>query len=212
MAKILATKFGFVPDWWNADVSSDAQLEQKNIFSDWRWKTKFKKYFNFWLYACVFLSAGSYLWKFTCFYSHCCRCMWCLAFWVLWCLACCSQNIVAKAQQPIATSHCLHMHLSGKRQRCIYRSPLNLVYVITNMPVYLHTRGDTNWETTLIEIQRLATYLSKCWWRQRQAWALPPFVWPTNHNGASYFLLTTGTWPCIFRVSAVDSKRETCSV
>ena len=38
---------------WNGDVSSDEQLEQKNIFSDWWWKTKIKTYFNFWLYACT---------------------------------------------------------------------------------------------------------------------------------------------------------------
>ena len=54
--------------------------------------------------------------------------MWCLVFWVLWHLACCSQNTIAKEQQPIVTSHCLHVHWCGKRQRCVYRSLLNLVW------------------------------------------------------------------------------------
>ena len=154
-----------------------------------------------------------YLWKFSCFHSYCCRRTWWLVFWVLWRLTCCSQNIVAKAQQPIVTSHCLHMPLSRKRQCSVYRSSLNLIYYgITNMSVYLHTRGDTNWKLHSVELHRLASYLSKGWWRQRQAWELPLFVWPTNHNGAGYFLRTTRTWPCIFQVSAGDSNRETCSV
>ena len=50
-----------------------------------------------------------YLWKFSCFLSHCCRCTGRLAFWVLWRLACSSQSTVARAQQPIVTSHCLHV-------------------------------------------------------------------------------------------------------
>ena len=49
-------------------------------------------------------------------------------------------------------------------------------YGITNISVYLHTRGDTNWKLHSVELYRLASYLSKIWWRQRQAWALPPFV------------------------------------
>ena len=48
----------------------------------------------------------SYLWKFSCFHSHCCQRTWRL---VLWRLACCSQSTIAKGQQPIVTSHCLHV-------------------------------------------------------------------------------------------------------
>ena len=39
-----------------------------------------------------------------------------------------------------------------------------------------------------VELHKLATYLSKGWWRQRQAWSLQPFVRPINQNGAIYFL------------------------
>ena len=70
----------------------------------------------------------SYLWKFSCFHSHCCRRTWRLVFWVLWHLAYCSQNTVAKAQQPIEMSHCLHVPLSEKRQCSVYHSPLNLIW------------------------------------------------------------------------------------
>ena len=70
----------------------------------------------------------SYLWKFSCFLSHCCRRTWRLAFWVLCRLACCSQNTVAKAQQPIVKSHCLHVPLSRKRQCSVSLSPLNLIW------------------------------------------------------------------------------------
>ena len=104
---------------WNSDVASDEQLEQKNIFSAWRWKTKVKKYFNFWLYACVLFYESLVVSS---------RTTWRLAFWVLWRLACCSQNTVAKAQRPIVTSHCLHMPLSWKRQCSVYRSPLNSIW------------------------------------------------------------------------------------
>ena len=156
---------------WIDDVSSDEQSEQKNIFSDWWLKTKFKKYFNFWLYACVFLFVK-----------------------------------VAKAQQPIVTSNCLHVHLSGKRQRGVYHSPLSLVWHYKQDSVSVYT-----WRHKLGNYTRL-NYRELQWWRQRQAWALPPIVWPTNHNGASYFLRITRTWPCIFEVSAVDSNCETSYV
>ena len=144
----------------------------------------------------------SYLWKFGCFHSHCRQRTWRQAFWVLWHVACCSQNTAAKAQQPIVTSHCLHVHLIRKLGMALQTCLCICIHVETQI-------GKLHW----VELQRSATYLSKGWWRQRQAWSLPPFVWPTNHNGANYFLRTTRTWPCIFDVSAVDSNRETsCSV
>ena len=99
--------------WWT--------IGTERYLSDRWWKKKVKKYFHFWLYACVFL-----LWKFSCFLSYYCRRTWRLAFWVLWRLACCSQNTVAKAQQSIVTSRCLHLPLSRKRKYSVCRTPVKL--------------------------------------------------------------------------------------
>ena len=84
--------------------------------------------------------------KVSCFHSHCCRRTCRLGFWVLWRLVFCSQNTVAKAQQPIVMSHCLHMHLSRKRQSSVWRSPLNLVwhykYVCVSAYMWRHKLGN----------------------------------------------------------------------
>ena len=61
------------------------------------------------------------------------------AFWVLWRLTCCSQNTIAKAQQPIVTSHCLHVRLSRKRQCRVYRSPLHLMWHYKHVCVSAYT-------------------------------------------------------------------------
>ena len=57
----------------------------------------------------------------------------------LWRLACCSSNTFAKAQQSIVMSPCLHVHLSRKRQRGVYRSPLNLVWHYKHVSVSAYT-------------------------------------------------------------------------
>ena len=131
----------------------------------------------------------------------------------LWRLACCSQNTVANAQKPIVTSHCSHVPLRRKRQCSFYRSPLNLIWHYKHVCASAHTwrhklEATLGWITSTgtTSIKRtmtptLRTSVAAVW-----------FVRPTNHNGARYFLRTTLTWPRIFRVSADDSNRETCSV
>ena len=65
--------------------------------------------------------------------------MWHLVFWALWCLACCSQNTVAKVQQPIVTSHSLHVPLSQKRQYSVDHSPMNLIWHYKHVCVSAYT-------------------------------------------------------------------------
>ena len=75
----------------------------------------------------------SYSWKLSCFHLHCCRCTWCLTFWVLW-ICDVSQidhkTLFLRRSDRLWHHKCLHVHFSEKRQQGVYHSPLNLVWPV----------------------------------------------------------------------------------
>ena len=73
-----------------------------------------------------------------------------------------SQNTVAKAQQPIVTSHYVHVPIRGKRQCSVYRSPLNFIWHYKHVCVSAYTwrhklEATLGWITStgIISIKRM---------------------------------------------------------
>ena len=99
-------------------LAVDYQTAMYQVMNNWNRKTflvidgERQRLRNISISGCM--RVCSYLWKFSCYLWHCCRRMCWLALRVLWRIPCYSQNTVAKAQQPIVISHCLHMPSSQK--------------------------------------------------------------------------------------------------
>ena len=86
------------------------------------------------------------------------------------------------------------------------KSLFTVTHASSYTSVYLHTCGDANWEAIrgwITTIGIISTNAKR---------ALPPFVRSADHNGARYFLWTSGRLLSTFKVSVVDSYRETYSI